>query len=63
MTPLRLSDAPSLTDRSVRSVYIKDGRRKMMSDTGHMYMPADLARKLFGRLRGGKYSLKQHADN
>ena len=57
--PENLSQFPKMTDKSMTKVYIKDGRRKMMSDTGHMFMGADSARKAFGKYKGGKYSLKQ----
>jgi hypothetical protein len=43
----------------MKKIWIKDGKRKMMSDSGHMFMKADTARKIFGKLKGGKYSLKQ----
>lgn len=39
--------------------YIKNGKRKMMSSDGVMMMDADKARKIFGKQKQGKYSLKQ----
>jgi hypothetical protein len=54
--PFSTSDAPGLLDKRTR-VYIKDGKRKMLSDGGYMYMDRSRARKIFGRLKGGKYSL------
>lgn len=51
--------SPKLLDKSIQKIWIKDGKRKLMSDTGHMYMGEGIARKTFGRYRGGKYGLKQ----
>lgn len=53
---IRLNDAQDLTNRSIRRVYIKNGRRKMMTDSGVMLSPASLNRRTFGRMKGGKYS-------
>ena len=53
------NDAPVLLDKSVKHVWIKDGRRKLMSDGGYAYMDANYARRMFGNQRGGKYSLRQ----
>lgn len=50
---------PKLLDRSVQKVWIKDGKRKMMSDDGYTMIEKDQARRMFGALKGGKYSLKQ----
>lgn len=49
---------PKLLDKSISKVWIKDGKRKMMSDGGYTLMNAGLARNLFGKYKGGKYSLK-----
>ena len=54
-----LPDLKSLTDKKTKKVWIKDGMRKMMTDTGYMKTPADMTRKMFGRLKGGKYSQTQ----
>ena len=51
------TDAPKMMDRSRR--YIKDGKRRMMTDSGYMLAPASLSRLMFGKTRGGKYSEKQ----
>lgn len=40
-------------------VYIKDGMRKMMTDSGYMKIGAPHARRTFGKLQGGKYSQSQ----
>lgn len=53
---MNLSDAPDLLDKRTR-IYIKDGKRKMLSDSGYMYMGRNKARKIFGRMKGGKYSM------
>lgn len=60
--PLTTTDAPHLLDKRIRNVYIKDGRRKMMSSDGYMFMSSDATRKIFGKYRGGKYSLKQEME-
>lgn len=57
------SKLPSLVDKSVRKVWIKDGRRRLMTDSGFMLAPQEYMRRMFGRLRGGKYSEVQHARN
>lgn len=49
---------PNLMDKSKR-VYIKKDRRRMMTDSGSMLMPAGHSRKMFGKYRGGKYSERQ----
>jgi hypothetical protein len=59
MMPMTTSDAPALTDEKIRKVYIKDGQRKMTTDSGYMYTPAHHARSLFGKMRGGRYSMIQ----
>lgn len=57
--PLSTSDAPKLLEKSARKVYIKDGQRKMLTDTGYMKTPASLAKRHYGTLQGGKYSTLQ----
>lgn len=42
-----------------RNVYIKDGKRIMQSSDGVMHIPADQSRKMFGKMKGGKYSQLQ----
>lgn len=51
-----IAAAPALVDKKVRKVYIKDGRRRMMTDSGIMLAPASLTRLMFGKSKGGKYS-------
>ena len=48
--------APDLMDKKIRSIYIKNGRRSIQTDSGVMRIPAGLSRTMFGRMRGGKYS-------
>lgn len=57
MNPVSTSTIPSLVDRKV---YIKGGKRKMMTDTGYMTVDAGHARRTFGKLQGGKYSKLQY---
>ncbi len=59
MSTMSTQNAPALLDKKIRKVYIKDGQRKMMSDSGYMMMPADHSRKMFGKMKGGKYSMIQ----
>lgn len=59
---LSTEGAPNLLDKKIQKVYIKDNKRKMITDTGFMYIPADHARSLFGRHKGGKYSIKQNVE-
>ena len=56
---MSLSDAPDTTDKTIKRVWIKDGKRKMTSSDGMMHIDAQQARKMFGKMKGGKYSLKQ----
>lgn len=57
MNPLSTSDAPKLLQ--AKRVYIRDGVRKMQTDSGYMHMQSDTARRMFGKLKGGKYSKLQ----
>lgn len=54
--PVQTSDAPDLMDKKIRKVYIKNGRRRMTTDSGVLLMPSSLSRMMFGKQRGGKYS-------
>lgn len=51
-----LSTASSLTDKKTRKVWIKDGQRRMMTDSGWMNLSAKYGRKLFGNYKQGRYS-------
>lgn len=54
-----IAQIPDLVDKSVRNVWIKDGKRRMMTDSGWMTANADSARKMFGNYKQGRYSIKQ----
>jgi len=54
-----LADTPKIVDASIKKFYIKDGKRKIQTDTGFMMMPAGMSRMLFGKMKGGKYSERQ----
>ena len=56
---MSLSDAPDTVDKTIKKVWIKNGKRKMTTSDGMMHVNAELARKMFGKMKGGKYSLKQ----
>lgn len=56
---MNLPSFPHLTDKRIGRVYIKDGRRRMMTDSGTMLASAGLTRLMFGKARGGKYSARQ----
>ena len=58
MSPLSTSGAPDLVKRNTR-VYIKDGMRKLMTDSGYMHTPASMMRKMLGRMKGGRYGQLQ----
>lgn len=51
--------APDMLDKTIKKLYIKDGKRRVMTDSGVMLTPAHLSRRMFGRMRGGKYSVRQ----
>ena len=57
--PVRTNDIPALTDKRIKHVYIKNGKRYMMTDSGKMAAPASLSRMMFGKLKGGKYNNKK----
>ena len=59
--PLSTTDAPALTDKKVRKVYIKDGKRRVSTDGGFMFTSAHLSRRMFGKLKGGRYSHLQES--
>ena len=50
---------PQIMDKSIKKVYIKDGKRKMPTGDGYMMMSAKKGKQMFGAHRGGKYSAKQ----
>lgn len=54
-----LSDMPKITDTAIKKFYIKDGKRRVQTDSGFMMMPAGMSRTMFGKMKGGKYSEKQ----
>lgn len=56
MKPASTSTIPSSVQRKV---YIKEGKRKMMTDGGYMMVDANHSRRMFGKLQGGKYSKLQ----
>ena len=56
---MNLPSFPHLTDKRIGRVYIKDGRRRMMTDSGTMLASAGLTRLMFGKAKGGKYSARQ----
>lgn len=60
MNPLSTSSAPKLIERPT---WIKNGKRKLMSDGGYTMMDSGLAKKTFGNYKGGKYSLKQYGKD
>ena len=53
------SKAPDLMDRSVRRVWIKNGKRRIPTDGGYMELNSSHSRKLFGNLKQGRYSQLQ----
>lgn len=59
MNPLSSSDAPDLQDKSIKKIWIKDGRRRIMTDGGYMDLSSKFSRKMFGNYKQGKYSEKQ----
>ena len=59
MNPLSTSGASNLLDKKIRKVYIKDGERRIRTSDGYMKIKQDISRRLFGKLRGGKYSFLQ----
>lgn len=50
---------PNLTDRSIRRVWIKNGERRITTDSGYMKLSSDFSRRLFGKYKGGRYSVLQ----
>lgn len=59
MNPLSTSDIPKLV-KAPRKMprYIKNGRRMMQTDTGFMYADSAMSKNMFGKMKGGKYSMK-----
>ena len=61
MNPLSLSGAPDLQDKSIRKIWIKNGKRRITTDSWYMDLDSKYSRKLFGNYKGGKYGQKQNA--
>lgn len=57
--PLSTSDAPSVLDKKVSKLYIKDGKRLLPTSDGVMSLSSDRSKKMFGKMKGGKYSKLQ----
>ncbi len=57
--PLSTSDAPEVVASQKKRKYIKDGQRILSSSDGVMHMQASRSKKLFGKMKGGKYSKLQ----
>lgn len=56
---LSTSDIPSLVEKNPRKVWIKDGQRRISTDSGYMNIGAKFARKMFGNYKQGRYSKSQ----
>lgn len=50
---------PNLTERSIKRIWIKDGKRRMITDGGYMDLSSSLSKKMFGNLKQGRYSQLQ----
>ena len=58
--PLSTSDAPAVVAPvKDTKVYIKNGNRIFPSSDGVMHMPAPRSKKMFGKMKGGRYSKLQ----
>ncbi len=56
---IALADVPKIADSSIKKFYIKDGKRRIQTDSGFMMLPSGMSRLMFGKMKGGKYSQRQ----